>query len=72
MNLLVVTDPDGPGVGEPAHDELLLAPAKINLQWHINWNKIVALTSKPKQILFFFRKSFSGIPREFCGRISLI
>ena len=29
-------------------------------------------TSKPKQVLFFFRKSFAGIPREFRGRISLI
>ena len=27
-------------------------------------------TLKPKQVLFFFRKSFAGIPREFRGRIS--
>ena len=32
-------------------------------------NKIPDLKT---QVLFFFRKSFAGIPREFCGRISLI
>ena len=30
------------------------------------------LTSKPRQVLFFFRKSFAGILRNFCGRILLI
>ena len=33
---------------------------------------IFNLTSKPKQVLFFFlRKSFAGIPREFRGKVLL-
>ena len=35
-------------------------------------NVSLELTSKPKQVLFFFRKSFAGIPQKLRGRISLI
>ena len=33
---------------------------------------VMVTTSKPKQVLFFFHKSFAGIPQNFRGRILLI